>query len=152
MLAFLLIGQAPNEHGDPRRPLEGKLGEKLCRLFGCSWAEYCRSTQRFNVLPGWPGKQGNGDRFPRALAIQNARRMVWSFADCAVLFVGVATASVFKIKQPALRWKRRQLQDGGFYQAAVLPHPSGVNRWWNEPSHRRAATRFMRHTWRIYHD
>ena len=146
---FLIVGQAPNQHGDPRRPLEGKLGEQLCHLFGCSWDEYCRHTQRFNVLPGWPGKQGKGDKFPRHLAQQNASRMRWSFAGCSVLFVGVATAALFGVKGPTLRWK--PCKEPLIYLAAVLPHPSGINRWWNNPTHRRAATRFMRSTWRRCH-
>lgn len=32
-------------------------------------------------------------------------------------------------------------------RAAVLPHPSGVNRWYNQIKHRRMAERFLRRTW-----
>lgn len=32
-------------------------------------------------------------------------------------------------------------------RVAVVPHPSGVNRWWNEPANVEAAGRFLRELW-----
>lgn len=151
---LILIGQAPNQHGDERHALEGCLGDKLACLFGCQPDEYLRLTQRFNVLPGWMGKAGNGDRFPVGLARQNARRMRYSLGGCRVLFVGVATAAAFGVGPPILRWGQHRVakDNSEAFRAAVLPHPSGINRWWNDRQHRRAAQRFMQRTWRHRED
>lgn len=143
---FILIGQAPirREYG---AELMGRIATQLSTLFGCSLEEYARRTQRFNVLPCWPGRADRGDRFPKHLARQNASRMMYSFSDCHVLFIGLAVANIFDFHERPLQW-RRLSTISGTYTAAVLPHPSGVNRWWNDAKNKQAAVRFMRKTWR----
>ena len=145
---LILIGQAPSQHKDPHCPLEGRVMRQLAKLFGCSEEEYLRKTQRFNVVPVWPGKIGKGDRFPSRLARINASRMQHSFGGCHVLFVGIQTARSFLSKGPILTWRKSTVPDTDIvYRSAILPHPSGVNRWWNKLSNRRKASGFMRATW-----
>lgn len=33
----------------------------------------------------------------------------------------------------------------------VFPHPSGVNRWWNDPDNTRRAERYLRRLWEEAH-
>ena len=61
---MLLIGQAPNQHGDPTKPLTGKVGIKIAKLAGVSMFKYLRRTDRKNLLNCWEGKAGKGDFFP----------------------------------------------------------------------------------------
>jgi len=146
---LILIGQAPNCHNDERHALEGRIGARLCRLFGCQEEDYLKWTQRFNVLPRWPGKTGKGDKFPLALARQNARRMRYSLAGCHVMFVGVATAKVFGVTHIPFRWVKVEIAEHnvGSFSAAVVPHPSGVNMWWNLECNKNKARRFMCRAW-----
>jgi hypothetical protein len=150
MRNLLLIGQAPSKSGNPDRPLEGRTAVTLAMLFGCGIDEYLCGTQRYNVLPGWVGKHGKGDLFPMDLAKRNARRMRYSFGDCHVLFIGIATARMFDVRHKIMRWKRVKIADaqcGSFY-AAIIPHPSGINRWWNDKDNVAAAKQFLRRSWR----
>lgn len=134
-------------NGNPEEPLEGKLGRKLASLFGCTYDEYLAVTQRFNILPEWPGRKvGKGDKFPKTIARINAQRMGYSFSGCTVLFLGIQVGRMFNFTEDPLLWKRIKMHDGSEYYAAVLPHPSGINRWWNDSTHKLLAEKFMRKT------
>lgn len=142
---FIIIGQAPAEHGDPTAPLEGRVGRKLADLLGCTYEEYLKRSQRFNILPEWPGrdKGRKGDRFPMFVAKQNASRMSYSFGGCTVLYLGVKVGQVFGFHDEPLKWKSVAWPAGQTHKAAVLPHPSGINRWWNDHKNKHAAKQFM---------
>jgi len=148
---LILVGQAPNRVGNPLTPLEGRAGAELCSLFGCTMSDYLHKTVRLNVLHAWPGKAGKGDRFPKAAAKVRARKVASTFNGRQVLFVGLATAEAFGVDHDALTWQSygwRMARGWSTFKAAIVPHPSGINRWWNSARHRRAARRFMRKTWR----
>ena len=57
-----------------------------------------------------------------------------------VVMAGRGVAAAFGIRRvPYLTW----VQHRGM-TTAILPHPSGVNRWYNDPRNKRAAERFLR--------
>lgn len=134
-------------NGNAAEPLEGRTGEKLAEMLGCTYDEYLRLSQRFNILPEWPGrKSGKGDKFPKVVARINAQRISYSLAGCTVLFLGINVGRIFKFPGNPLEWKTVQGPAGTTYSAAVLPHPSGINRWWNSSQNRKSAERFMKQT------
>jgi hypothetical protein len=82
-------------------------------------------------------RQGKGSRFSVQAAVRRARDVV--FCTPVVVFAGHRVARAFGFKaryfDPVL-YRERHL-------AYVIPHPSGVNRWWNNEFNRwRAAKRF----------
>jgi len=138
---LVIIGQGPSRPGKRSRPLEGAAGRKLASLFGVSEREYRDGTLRLNIFSRWFGKQGKGDRFPLAAARRRASKLRRRLRGRRVVLLGRNVARAFGITVEYLRWIR-----GGF-EAGVLPHPSGVNRWWNERRNRIAAQRFARGVW-----
>lgn len=147
----LLIGQAPARTSDPAVPLrDGASGRRLARLVGLGPAEYAEAFDRVNLLDSWPGSAGKGDRFPAALARLAADRLLPALARRArsggrVVFVGGAVARAFGFEAAPLLW--RAWKPGAADRpviAARLPHPSGVNPWWNDETNRRAAAEFLR--------
>jgi hypothetical protein len=148
MRAFIVVGQAPAKVGNPSAPLEGRIGQRLAELFGCSYDDYLRATQRFNILPEWPGANAKGDRFPMFVARTNAGRMSTSFGGCYVLVVGVGVGKAFGLTKEPVRWHKRVCPSGAYWMA-VLPHLSGINRWWNDRLNRERAARFMQTTWAL---
>lgn len=56
---------------------------------------------------------------------------------------GRRVAAAFDHRDPALPYLRWS-EEGEPFRWAMLPHPSGVNRWWNEPENREAAREFLR--------
>jgi uracil-DNA glycosylase len=151
MGAFILIGQAPAARkGWHDAPLSEGVGRRISALFGCEHNEYLRYTQRLNVFEYWPGHSKKGDKFPIVIARMNACRIRFSLGNCAVLFVGVGTAKAFGITEKIMMWRNYATGriNGEQFQGAILPHPSGVNRWWNSKVNRAKAQRFMHRAWK----
>lgn len=131
----LLVGQAPARGADDLPAFSGRSGDRLRRLLGGLPEEDFKARfDAFNVLPRWPGKAGKGDRFPLDVAKAIASRCRLR-AGRVLLFGGAAAA--FGVGS-RFRWVST---DAGL--VAGLPHPSGVNRWWNEEANRAEAGAFF---------
>lgn len=132
---MIVVGQAPGPNTDPREPLSGMTGRRLDAL--------CRAPHdRVNLLGRWPGRAGKGDAFPMALARPVARSMAPALRGRRVVLLGRQVAAAFDLRGAWFQWC-----DGGHFDYAVAPHPSGVNHWWNDPSNMRRARRFWRAIW-----
>ena len=139
-MKITLIGQAPSRMSNPKSPLSGEpLASKLATMVGVDKKIYLRKFKRKNILDAWPGKNGKGDRFPAQKARSAANSMLRDLRCSSVIFIGVATARAFNFDAPPLRWREF---NGG--RTAVLPHPSGINRWYNDVNNKRKASKFMR--------
>lgn len=137
----LLIGQAPAKYSEGLPALCGHSGRHLASLAGLPPAAFMAAVETRNLLSHFPGAAaGGGDLFPRRAARAAAERMEAELVGRRVLFVGAGVASVFgHLGTPPLAWHR-----GDGYRFAVIPHPSTVNRWWNDYANRRRAARFLR--------
>ncbi len=137
----VLIGEAPSRTSDPAHPLSGRgFADKIARLLGVRVSTYLRAFERLNVLDAWPGKTGaKGTAFPAETAREAAAAMSTALPGRRVVFAGKRTALAFGFVEDYLRWGRCKN-----FRAAILPHPSGINRWWNDPRNRARAKRFLR--------
>ncbi len=116
-------------------------GYKLQHLMRLSRLEYVGLARR-NLLRYYPGAingllSSGGSAFPIKDAINAARDVIKSNVlwDKNVLFVGKRLAGVFGLgKEPILEWRATPtLPDGtAAFRFAIVPHTSGINRWWNE--------------------
>jgi uracil-DNA glycosylase len=137
---ILIIGQAPSRDGRDR--FAGKSGDRIARFCGLQrGAQLLEFFDVENLLPAYVGATATGDRFPVALARERAAqlRSAWS-PDRPVILVGRGVARAFGLDFPYFQWR----VIGGGIPVAVVPHPSGRNRYWNQASHRIAAWRFWR--------
>ena len=141
----VLVGQAPCCGGDPRVPLTGRSGRFLASACGIPFWSYLRWTVRVNLLDYWPGKSGKGDAFPMAEAREAAAALEPSLKGRRAVLLGHGVASAFGLGgRPYLGPWEVVPRPLGSFAAAVLPHPSGVNRFWNDPTNRERAGRFLR--------
>lgn len=150
-MKVLLVGQAPSRTSDPERPFSsaGRSGRRLIELSGLSEAEFFRRVVAVNVIKEWPGWSGpgRGDHFPVAPILpgffndlRGAERVILAGRGVAVRLLGRRA-----LRLPYLAWEVSELcWDGEHLPHAILPHPSGVNRWWNDPSNVGSARRFLR--------
>jgi len=141
-MRFVLIGQAPSRKGRPGMALQrGPTTKKIVDLLGMEKERYLKCFERVNLLECFPGRReaSKGDSFPRKEASQRARILKERYRGRSVLFVGIGVARVFGMKGGPLEWREVE----PFRRAAILPHPSGLNRWWNEEENRDAARSFM---------
>lgn len=134
----LLLGEALHG-GGTGTALLGRCGRRLARLLSMTEAEYARTFRRRNLLKTWPGKSpsGKGDRWARVEARAAAARCRPSGV---VVLLGSRVAAAFGVQDnPPLTWFRM-----GRATCAILPHPSGVNRWWNDPRNVAAAAQLLK--------
>jgi hypothetical protein len=115
-------------------------GRRLSDLLG---APFGAVADVANLLPAWPGyAPTKGDRFPT----REARRAADQVLECdrqhgTLILLGRGVAEAFGLADlPFFKWRR--LADGRL--VVVIPHPSGVSRWWNEASRRAAARAYLR--------
>jgi hypothetical protein len=120
-----IVGQAPGRTSDPDRPLEARNSrERLEHLLSVSLDE-CHVV---NLLSKYPGPAaGKGDLFPLHRARRAAR--VIDLATAPVVLVGLRVAEAFGVEHPR-HFQRCEVRGR---PAIVVPHPSGVSTWWNDP-------------------
>jgi uracil-DNA glycosylase len=135
--AALLVGEAPARQRN-RRALDGGSGDRLAAMAGMEdRAELLRAFDAVNLLGRWPGAKGKGTHWDPARARRAAARAPLR-GVCVLLGSRVAHAY--------------GLGDVGPFQlvklpralAVVVPHPSGVNRLYNEAENREQAGAALR--------
>lgn len=137
-------GQAPGrDASDPTTPFKGdRSGALLAHLSGIDEVDLHTLFVFHNVLHYWPGYDGRRDKFPMREARRRARelRLAWHSGD-VVLFAGRRVAQAFSFTERRyLTWA--VTPEGA--SAAIFPHPSGRNRWWNSEMNAVASARFLR--------
>jgi len=140
----LIVGQAPGPAGAKGRALDGEdargSGARLAAVMGIDLSRFLELFDTANLLECWPGSAGGkGDAFP--LAAARARAQAFDAPNRVVILLGLTTvARVFGIpgSQPVLRFF--PLAGRAF---AVVPHSSGIVRWWNVKANRKAAAAFL---------
>lgn len=137
-----IVGQAPGTHPryEPKYALfpypPGCAGWRLWKMTGLSRAEYVALDRR-NLLNHFPGSG-----FPVSEARAAAEAMTPSLSGRRVLLLGTGVACAFGLNPtPAsyLSW----VDTTTGLRVAVVPHPSGRNRWYNDPANGEAARAFL---------
>jgi len=149
---ILVVGQAPSRRAGRRRVLDGRSGRRLEQIAGVG--DLRGSARCVNLLGRYHGKNGKGDCFPRGDASRAARLMRFGKARVVVLlgknvyraFMDGATFSVGACPPRRAEYFRWFViwKGGRWVDAVVVPHPSGVNRWWNDVGNRARAEKFLR--------
>jgi uracil-DNA glycosylase len=146
--AILIVGQGPSK-SHSGKPLEGNkgTGAKLASMAGVTNERMLELADAVNLLEGFEGKQGKGDKFPmqRAKMAAQAVRTFWGkYARVILLGTKVAEAFDLELTHPCA-W--HMFDDGSSkLQVAYIPHPSGVNRKYNNVDVAGAVSEFLRKT------
>ena len=150
---ILLVGQAPSKKVTPALDAStpGSASFRLLALMGITRDEYMERFARVNLLDYWPGSingSGSGDKFPKKAAQASARRILAQFQyPWKILCVGQRVGECF-IHKSRLTYYEWMLCPSNFPPAvrdvAVIPHTSGLNRYWNDPSNVKLAEKFLR--------
>lgn len=137
----LIVGQAPGPNTDPAEPLSGASGRRLAALCELSVNDFLDRFERVNLMDRFPGKAGKGDAFRMDRARRAALRLSQRFEKRKVVLLGNRVARAFEVKPiwPAGNFVPMW---GGF--VTVVPHPSGISRWWNDPENARSMELFWK--------
>ncbi len=140
-----LIGQAPGPKGDPLTPLMGRIGRRLAFMMGVGFPEEYRELfARTNLLDEYPGaRDDKGDLFSVDDASDPADE-IWKLMSDAggeLILLGKNVARAFGFDHA--EWLIRYDLPGAV-RVSVVPHPSGLNHWYNDPTNQRAAKSHLR--------
>ena len=134
-----LVGQAPSRRGDPRKPLAGPNGRKFARLAGMSYDELI-ACRRKHLNTHYSGKRGKANAFDHAKGNFNAADVLMDWRVERIVLLGKNVARCFGFRDVPFLAEIR-IYGRRFF---IFPHPSGVNRWWNERRARQLLQRFLR--------
>jgi hypothetical protein len=136
--SIIFVGQGPSENGDPYLPLEGRIGEKLGDLLEVT--DFAQSFARINLNSEWIGKGsgGKGDVFDRSEG-KTAAKVLLRGSWTKYVLLGKLVALCFDANGEPLDTVRH-----GVKSFFLLPHPSGINRWWNNPANESEAKKKLK--------
>ena len=136
----LLIGPVPPRNGEDELPFSGRDGTRVRELLHCATEEEFRDKwDTMYLIPRWPGLSGRRERWPARLAQVLASRIV--FCAKVALVCGCA-AEVFNLT-PYFNEYPLSVLSGRPVPGFAIPHPSGVNRYWNSEENKRKAAEFF---------
>lgn len=145
----ILVGEAPPKSRMVDTPesvaFSGASGKRFSDMLGVDVTE---AFATMNLLKRWPGTTGKGSSFPLGRARQSATMLVNRLPPSnRLILAGGRVANAFRIAHlPQLEWHTTMLGPPvtlTTFKVAVIPHPSGVNRAWNDPAITEAVKRFL---------
>lgn len=129
----LLIGEAPRA-GYPKT---GTSSSRVALLLGVDPGSLLDFIAWRNLFTEPQEGSGKGDAFPMERARERASK--FRMRTDTVVFLGRRVAAAFGVKSKYFEWTKVRGK-----RAAVFPHPSGINRWWNDADNVDEARRFIR--------
>lgn len=142
----VLMGQAPSRltqsrSGNSEPPaFSGLSGSRLAAIVGVSQERLLTLFDARNLLHRFPGRSGvKGDSWCADEARAEARRLLPHLRGRTVVIAGSAVAAAFGVTGKPLE---RVEREGVTF--ILLPHPSGVNRFYNSVTNCRAVRRLLR--------
>lgn len=136
---IVLVGEAPSRTSDPAVPFSGRSGRRLSSL-GLD----LENIGRVNLFAEWPGHstRSDGSAWKKKEAREEARTLAPKLRGKLVVLAGLRVADAFGYRPPSALLSIDA--DSRGFEYAVIPHPSRVNRWWNEPGREEAVAEFLR--------
>jgi hypothetical protein len=138
-MRLLIVGEAPSSSRG--EALSGRSGQRLAELMGLTLPEYLAAFERVNLLDDCQERFGKGMAFPLLPAMGRAFELQagpWTH----YLLCGKRVGAAFGFDPVRVRYLRWYLHAGRRY--GIIPHPSGIVRWYNDPANLARARRWLR--------
>lgn len=137
---LLIIGVAPSKTTQGRPAFIGSSsGARLEALLGLQPGELGRIADTANLCSTFPGSKELGDVEPPHDTLEAAAADLDLQGYERAVLCGDAVRRAFGVKDEYL-----SIVEIRGVPTLVLPHPSGINRWWNDPANVRAAITAIR--------
>jgi len=133
-MKIVLIGEAPSRAASADEALLGRVGRKIAQLSGLTLEEYLTTYERLNLLPNPISWYVN----PRIALRLEAQIMMESLRGKTCILLGAKVAHAFNFSSQPLVWQRRFS-----LRVAVVPHPSGRNRFYNDKNSAERVRAFL---------
>lgn len=148
----MLIGMNNPLSSDPEHALyphpPGCTGNRIFRMLageipGITEDQYLERFDRRNLIGGRAWPVGVGAKQHHRLAAQSFLKELEG-SERRVVLLGRDVQAAFDVRLPPLSYERAR---AGWW-VICLPHPSGLNRWYNEGSNEREAARLLARLYR----
>lgn len=142
----LFVGEAPSRSTERfgGHALTGETGRRLAEWSGLSAAAFRAAADCRNVYPTLPS------RWVHVRAAELAR-VLWNAPETQraplVVLLGSRVARAFGFVHAV----HFEVYQTGGPAVAVMPHPSGLNRFWNDPANVALAEAFLRRVLHVTH-
>jgi hypothetical protein len=142
-----LVGEAPGPRTRADCPFypypPNSAAGRLLALLGWSRSQYLLTFARMNLLSEWPGPS-----FPVAKAKECVPHVVAALHPRPMLLMGKGVAAAFGVPAlPACVLVERHVPHSELgtvlARVAIVPHTSGRNLWYNDPSNRVKVREFI---------
>ena len=137
----LIIGEAPSKNEYPPSPIAGRIGKRLAACAGMTLPQFLEAFDRTNLLYVRQDTREKGFEFDYTQAKLAAKSIYlqsnWMQRPY-VLLLGKRVSKSFDVTESYLE----EVNLHGV-KAFVVPHPSGVNRWWNDKDNEKRMYDFM---------
>lgn len=137
----LIVGEAPSKN-EPHCPaIEGRIGARLAACCGMTLTTFLAYFARINVLEVRQDTREKGFAFDAKQAKRNAELIIERefHKGRTILLLGLRVAIAFGA-DPAYFGSQQGWNGATVY---VVPHPSGINRWWNKLDNELQMIKFM---------
>lgn len=140
----LIVGEAPSKNEITETPLEGRVGRRLAELAGLPYDAYLDYFDRVNLLHVRQDEAEKGFTFDLPAAREAVARMRQdgTLRDRSVILLGHRVAEAFGVARSLKYFHACPTGQGGLVW--LMPHPSGINRWWNDRENKKSAEAFLR--------
>ena len=127
-----------------RLALTGAIGQRLADMLGMSVGVFARTYHRQNLNARWNGKAGKGDIFDKIEGKARAQIILRNASFTKFVLCGSLVARCFgyhfeERAVPCVRVDRDTNR-----RFLIIPHPSRIVIWWNEPFNCFQAKRALR--------
>lgn len=149
-MKLLIIGQAPARGNDDKPPFSGRSGARIALLMGVGNTGDVLPIyfDLINLIPNYPGRKGaKGDCFDMATArraAEDLKKELRGQPRRRILLMGKNVRRAMGVNG---NWEYLEWFPLLKHEAAVFPHPSGINKWWNSKANVEAARQFL--SWAI---
>jgi len=133
MNPILIVGEAPG------RTDKGRTRTRISELSGHPWEEWADWR---NLIEEWPGPARRGaSAWNGQLARRNAPNLPLENYDLTILLGRRVAAAVLPGGAGWPFFRQHSYERG---VVTVVPHTSGINRWWNDPENVERGAEFLR--------
>lgn len=125
-----------------RLALTGSVGQKISLLLDVTPLEFYAAFRRENLNEKWNGKEGKGDKFNHDEGEQKAWDLMHDKSICKFVLLGQNVAKCFRGEWKLLAVRRHVINESRKF--LMLPHPSGINTWYNSRDNMASASKALR--------
>lgn len=138
---IVFVGYCPSHRGSPEKPLDGPgTGHRLAALCGMSHEGYLRKFERVNLHYDTPLKRDSATKKRGELSAAHIRHR---YRGRRIILLGHEVLEAFGLDQclSIAVWSVVMRDET---RVSFIPHPSGLNRWYNDKKNIRRVEKFLR--------